>query len=123
MKRRDFLKKSPVVIGLAGSLDLLPSLMADESSSSKPSGATGTLPEDNRSADYLRRAQADKLLPKPPVVVDSSRPGDPRISPMPLAERVRRKIVPRRGFCSLSPGNGALLSGTGSVSIELEGDP
>ena len=42
---------------------------------------------------------------------------------MPLAERVRRKIVPRRGFCSLTPGNGALISGNGAVNIELACDP
>ena len=123
MKRRDFLKKSSVAIGLAGSLDLLPSLMAGESSPPKSSGQTGAPPEDNRSADYLRCAQEDKFLPKPPAFADSSRPGDTRISPMPLAERVRRRIVPRRGFCSLAPGSGALLSGTGAVNIELEGDP
>src|ERR1017187_6724348 len=120
MKRRDFLKTGAAAAGLAGSLKFLPSLTAAESDSQTSSGKT---PGENRSADYLRRAQEDKFLPKPPVVADSSGPGDVRISPMPLAERVRRKIVPRRGFCSLSPGSGALLSGTGSVSIELEGDP
>ncbi len=120
MRRRDFIKTGAVAAGLAGSLKLLPSLTAAESESQKPP-ARGA--EDNRSADYLRRAQGGKFLPKPPVVVDSSGPGDMRISPMPLAERVRRKIVPRRGFCSLSPSSGALLSGTGAVSIELEGDP
>ena len=96
MKRRDFLKRSSVAIGLAGSLDLLPSLMAGESSPPKPSGQTGAPPEDIRSADYLRRAQGDKFLPKPPVVADSYQPDAVKISPMPLAERVRRKIVPRR---------------------------
>jgi hypothetical protein len=96
MKRRDFLKKSSVAIGLAGSLDLLPSLMAGESDPPNPSGQTGASPEDNRSADYFRRAQQDKFLPKPPVFADSFRPDDVRISPMPLAERVKRKIVPRR---------------------------
>jgi alpha-L-fucosidase 2 len=123
MKRRDFLKKSSAAIGLAGSLDLLPSLMAAESSPSKPSGQTGASPGDNRSADYLRRAQQDKFLPKLPVVADSTRPGDTRITPMPLAERVRRKIVPRRGFCSLTSADGALLSGNGAMTIELDGDP
>ena len=42
---------------------------------------------------------------------------------MPLAERVRRKIVPRRGFCSLTPGTGGLISGNGAVNIELACDP
>jgi alpha-L-fucosidase 2 len=42
---------------------------------------------------------------------------------MALAERIKRKIVPQRGFCSLSPDSGALLSGNGAVNIELAGDP
>ena len=49
-----------------------------------------------------------------------------RVSPMQLAERVRRKIVPRRGFCSIAPGTTpgeALISGNGAVNIELAGDP
>jgi alpha-L-fucosidase 2 len=120
MKRRDFIKTGAVAAGIAGSLKFLPSLTAAESDSPKPP-APGA--GDNRSADYLRRAQEDKFLPKPPVFADSSGPGDVRISPMPLAERVRRKIVPRRGFCSLAPASGALLSGTGAVNIELECDP
>jgi alpha-L-fucosidase 2 len=97
--------------------------MASASDPPKPSGQTGGLPEDNRSADYLRRAQEDKFLPKPPVLAEPAGSAALRVTPMPLAERVRRKIVPRRGFCSLAPGSGALLSGTGAVNIELEGDP
>jgi alpha-L-fucosidase 2 len=123
MKRRDFIKTGAVAAGLASSLKLLPSLAAAESDSPKPSARPGALPDDNRSADYLRRAQEGKFLPKPPVVVESSQSDAVKISPMPLAERVRRKIVPRRGYCSLAPGSGALLSGTGAVSIELAGDP
>ena len=42
---------------------------------------------------------------------------------MSLAERIKRKIVPQRGFCSLSPASGDLLSGNGAVSIELTCDP
>jgi hypothetical protein len=45
---------------------------------------------------------------------------------MPLAERVRRKIVPQRGFCSTAPGtlvSDALISGNGAMNIELMGDP
>jgi alpha-L-fucosidase 2 len=123
MRRRDFLKKGSVAAGLASSLKLLPPLEAAESGPSKSSGQTGGPPEDNRSAEYLRRAHEDKLLPKTPVVAESSRPDTVQISPMPLAERVKRKIVPQRGFCSLSPGSGALLSGNGAVTIELTGDP
>ena len=93
MKRRDFLKTGAVAAGFASSLNLFPSLAAAESDSQKRSGA---LPAENRSAEYLRRAREDKFLPKPPVFADSFRPDDVRISPMPLAERVKRKIVPRR---------------------------
>lgn len=113
MKRRDFLKKSSIAAGLAGSLQFPSMLQAAESAT--PRAASGVL-DDSPSPNAF-------LPPKPPVVADSSRPGDLRISPMPVAERVKRKIVPRRGFCSLAPGNGALLSGTGAVSIELDGDP
>ena len=45
---------------------------------------------------------------------------------MPLAERVRRKIVPQRGFCSIAPGDlvsESLISGNGAMNIELMGDP
>ena len=45
---------------------------------------------------------------------------------MPLAERLKRKIVPRRGFCSIAPGelvSESLISGNGAMTIELMGDP
>jgi alpha-L-fucosidase 2 len=117
MKRRDFIKKGTIAAGLAGSLKLLPSVRADDSSPTKSRRAAGPAPAENRSADYLRRARADRFLPKTPAFANTT------IPPMPLAERVRRKIVPQRGFCSLAPGNGALLSGNGSVTIDLAGDP
>jgi hypothetical protein len=123
MKRREFLKTGAVAAGLAGSLDLLPSLAAGADDSQPPSGQTAAPQDDNRSADYLRRAQEDKFLPKLPVVAESSQPDIVKISPMPLAERVRRKIVPQRGFCSLAPGSDVLLSGNGPMSIEMPCDP
>ncbi|HEX5399709.1 MAG TPA: glycoside hydrolase N-terminal domain-containing protein, partial [Verrucomicrobiae bacterium] len=123
MRRRDFIKTGAAAAGLATSLKFLPSLSAAENDSPISPPLSGTPLGDNRSADFLRRAQSDPFLPKPPVVADSSAPGELRISPMPLAERLRRKIVPQRGFCSLMPGSGALLCGNGPMSIELEGDP
>lgn len=39
---------------------------------------------------------------------------------------MRRKIVPRRGFCSIAPGSlvsESLISGNGAMNIELMGDP
>ena len=43
---------------------------------------------------------------------------------MPLSERVQRKIVPRRGFCSVSPaGDALLISGNGAMTIETACGP
>src|SRR6185369_7340600 len=103
MKRRDFIKRGAVAAGLAGSLKFLPSLIASEGNPARSSGQAEILPEAKLSDDYISRVQQDNFLPKPPQVADSSAPDDVKISPMPLAERVRRKIVPQRGFCSLSP--------------------
>jgi alpha-L-fucosidase 2 len=120
MKRRDFLKTSAVAAGLAGTLEAFGPLAASESSSSVPAPA-GATQGDNRPADYLRRARADKYLPKSPMSARSY-----QVSPMPLAERIKRKIVPQHGFCSITPSGLAsesLLSGNGAMRIELMGDP
>ena len=43
---------------------------------------------------------------------------------MPLAERIRRNIVPRRGFCSIAPASDALLiSGNGRMTIDTSCEP
>lgn len=42
---------------------------------------------------------------------------------MPLQERIKLNVVPRRGFCSLAPGGDPLLSGNGAINIELAGNP
>src|ERR1017187_1882483 len=121
MKRRDFLKTSAAAAGLVGSLKIAPMLAAAESDPPKTSGQTGAPPTDNRPADYLHRVQGDPFLPKPPAPARSY-----EVSPMPLAERVKRKIVPQRGFCSIAPGNivsESLTSGNGAMNIELMGDP
>ncbi len=122
MKRRDFLKNGTAAVGLAGALKFVPPPSANGAESSPPAQADQSAPPvENRSADYLRRAQEDKFLPKPPLPAEPLRPGAVQISPMPLAERIRRKIVPRRGFCSICrPASGVLLSGNGAVSIELD---
>jgi len=120
MRRRDFLKKGTVAVGLASSPKLVPPLMASESSPQKPSQISGP------SADYLRRVQRDEFLPGPPAFAESSRPAGVQISPMPLAERIKRKIVPRRGFCSIAPGatlSEGLTSGNGAMNIEMTCDP
>ena len=117
MRRRDFLKTGAVAVGAVGSLKITPMLAVAKSNSQK----TGASPADNRPAEYLHRVQGDPFLPAPPVPARSY-----EISPMPLAERVRRKIVPQRGFCSIAPGglvSESLTSGNGPMNIELMGDP
>jgi alpha-L-fucosidase 2 len=119
VKRRDFLTKGTVAAGLAGSAKLLEPLEAVPAAAKAPPAQ-----EEIRSAEYLERAKRERYLPKPPVLAEPVRPGDVRISPMPLAERVRRKIVPRRGICSIAPASNAVLtSGNGAMSIETACHP
>jgi alpha-L-fucosidase 2 len=117
MKRRKFVKTSAAVAGLMGSLEISPLFAETEQESPK----TGALLADNRQAEYLKRVRGVPFLPKPPAAGRSY-----PIPPMPLGERIRRKIVPKRGFCSIAPGemvSQALTSGNGAMSIELMGDP
>ena len=77
--------------------------------------------QDNRPAEYLGRVREDRFLPKPPVPARSY-----PIPPMPVEERLRRNLVPQHGFCSIAPGelvSESLISGNGSMTIELMGDP
>jgi alpha-L-fucosidase 2 len=111
MKRRDFVKSGAATAGLVGSSSLL---LATAEGCGEIGGADQ---EDIRSADYLSRARSDRLLPKPPVHASGT------ISPMPVEERIRREIVPERGFCSLAPDGDPLICGNGAVSIEVRGDP
>ncbi len=129
MKRRDFLKKSAAVVGMASAPGLLPPLKANESAPqkpSKPSAKAGAAPEENRSAEYLRRAKEDKFLPKPPAMAESYQRAEVQVLPMALAERLKRNVVPRKGFCSITPGktvSEGLTSGNGAMNIELTCDP
>ena len=116
MKRRDFLKTSAAV-GLVGSLKFSPALAAAENNST----GSGASSADNRPAEYLHRVQGDRFLPKPPVPARTY-----PISPMPLAERLKRKLVLERGFCSIAPGDlvsDTLTTGNGKMNLELMGDP
>jgi hypothetical protein len=121
MKRRDFLRTSGAAAGLVGALDASPALAAAEGDPQKASERTAAPPVDNRPAEYVRRVQQEPFLPKLPA------PGKPYpMTPMPLAERLKRKIVPRQGFCSIAPAeavNESLISGNGAMNIELMGDP
>ncbi len=74
MKRRDFLTKGTLAAGLASSPGLLEPLLAMETGSTQStttSGQTAKVPEEIRSAEYLRRARGDKFLPKIPAYTDS----------------------------------------------------
>ena len=120
MKRRGFLKTSAAAAGLIGTVTVSPAPAAAEPEPQTTSEPTAA-PMDNRPAEYVRRVQKDPFLPKPPAAGRSY-----PISPMPLAERVRRKIVPQRGFCSVAPAeavNESLISGNGAMRVELTGDP
>jgi alpha-L-fucosidase 2 len=116
MKRRKFIKTSATAAGLVGSLELSPLLLASENESRK----TDVPLPDNRPAEYLNRVQEEPFLPKPAAGRVLS------MQPMSLEERIRRKIVPQRGFCSIAPGKlvkEALTSGNGTMNIELLGEP
>ena len=125
MKRRDFLTKSTAAAGLASSTKLLVPLEAAQSAGPKSAQTAAKAPsahQEIRSAEYLQRVRRDEFLPKPPAFRESS--GSIKISPMPLAERIRRNVVPRHGFCSISPaGDALLISGNGAMSIETACDP
>ncbi|HKO20729.1 MAG TPA: glycoside hydrolase N-terminal domain-containing protein, partial [Acidobacteriaceae bacterium] len=121
MKRRDFLKTSAAAAGLFGSLEISQTLAAAEGDPPGNSEQSGVPLADNRPPEYLHRVQGDRFLPSPPLPARSY-----SISPMPLSERIKRSIVPRRGFCSIAPGNvvsESLISGNGAMRIELMGDP
>jgi alpha-L-fucosidase 2 len=60
--------------------------------------------------------------PKPPVSVMSLSPLRERPTPMPLAERLRRGIVPKRGLCSTGVAGGTLISGDGKMMIDVAGN-
>lgn len=127
MKRRDFLTNAARVTGLAGSTMLRGRLHAAQGptpETTRPAASAQPAREENRSAEYLNRSTRDPFLPKAPVSAASARPGDVSISPMPLAERIRRQIVPRGGLCSITPASDALLlSGNGAMSIETACHP
>ncbi len=133
MERRVFLKRTAIAASVASSLKLFLPIKAIGMSSKKPSqnpsqvsGPSGATQEEIRSAEYLRRAQADKYLPGQPVFAESYQPLAVRVSPMSLAERLKRNIVPRHGFCSIVPGrtvSEGLTTGNGAMNIEMTCDP
>ena len=129
MKRRNFLKTGAAV-GLFSAAKPFTLFKTSEGNPPKPasfpgriSGPAGAVQEEIRSSEYLSRVRADKYLPKPPVFAKSKLTPAVQISPMSLEDRIRRKIVPQRGFCSLAPGGEALSSSYGAVNVEVTGNP
>ena len=116
MERRKFVKTSATAAVLAGALEASPLLAAEEDKQQKTEAPVS----DNRPAEYLENVRKEPFLPGPAARMELP------IGPMPLEERIRRNIVPQRGFCSIAPGrlvSEALTSGNGTMNIELLGDP
>jgi alpha-L-fucosidase 2 len=122
MKRRNFLKKGAVAAGLVTIPGTLLQITACNSQN-QSSGSVTEPGEEIRSSEYLKKVRAEKYLPKPPVFARSKQTPAIHISPMSLEDRVRHKLVPQRGLCSLAPGGDALIAGNGAVNIEVAGNP
>jgi len=63
---------------------------------------------------------------KEPVSIKTLVPDSLKISPMPLAERIKREVVPARGVVSIIPGGGSndqLKTGNGKMHINVDGNP
>jgi alpha-L-fucosidase 2 len=127
MRRREFLKTGTIIAGLAGSSNLILPALGEETAEQKPSRDSrpqAAAPEEIRSAEFLRRVRGEKYLPKVPAIRELTGAAGVSISPMPLEERLRRGIVPKRGFCSIAPAADAvLISGNGHMNLEMLCDP
>ncbi|NMC41660.1 MAG: hypothetical protein GYA43_10920, partial [Bacteroidales bacterium] len=112
MKRRKFLRSSAVAAGIVSIPGALLPLTSCNESSGEASVASPTGRKKRgeiRSSGYLRRAGFGKKLPKPAVSLQSHQTLQGiKITPMPLAERIRRKLVPQKGLCSIVPGGDVL---------------
>jgi alpha-L-fucosidase 2 len=122
MKRRNFLKTGAVAAGMVSIPGTLLQLTGCNSQN-QSSESLLSAEEEIRTSEYLNRVRADKYLPKPPLFAKSKQAPAIQITPMQLKDRIRRKIVPQRGFCCLEPGGEALSSGYGAVNIEVAGNP
>jgi hypothetical protein len=132
MKRRIFLKTGAVAAGagIIGTQKSTAVLTTPEENSPRTFWITGTGPglseavqDDIRSTEYLNRVRADKYLSKPPLFANSKQAPSVQILPMSLEDRIKRQIVPLRGFCCLAPGGEGLCTGNGAINIELAGNP
>lgn len=115
MKRRNFIKSSALSIGLVSTPSIL--LAAERTANKKKSEHPEFKPEEIRSAKYLNRLKSGKYSPKKPEFASTN------FSAMHLSERLKRNVVPRRGFCCIAPGGEGLSAGNGAVNIEVIGNP
>jgi alpha-L-fucosidase 2 len=129
MKRREFLKRGSLAVGVVSAPNLLVPLANGDTETRKASPASDrgpALPEDIRSPEYLRRERTGKGLSQSAEFRELHGTADVLISPMPLEERLRRNLVPQNGFCSREPGRTTaqgLTSGNGPMVIEVACDP
>ena len=126
MKRRAFFRVGSVATCLAAlntSSLLVTTACGRSQKPRRSSRMTGLAQEDLRSKDYLRRVRGEKYLTRLPAYAETKLTPPVKIIPMSLEDRIRKKIVPKCGFCSLSPGGEALISGNGAVNIELACSP
>lgn len=117
MKRRNFVKTSAAAVGLLASMKISPL----QASKYEEYPKTESFEKDNRSPEYLSQIKKKGMLSKPELAANAY-----PISPLSLTERIKQKVVPQHGFCSIMPGNNvreALISGNGTMRIELMGDP
>jgi alpha-L-fucosidase 2 len=129
MRRRIFLKRTAIAASVASSLKLFFPFRANGMDSNErleafttPSGPGGATRKEIRSADYLRRVQAENPVSGAPVFAGSLQTPDVRITPMSLGQRLQRGVVPRHGFCSTEPGrtvSEGLTTGNGAMNIEM----
>jgi hypothetical protein len=70
-----------------------------------------------------QNASAATFAPKAPVSILSLEADVPMNSPMPLAQRIKSGIVPKRGMVSTGLNGGTLISGDGKMLVELPGNP
>ena len=125
MRRRDFIKTSAVAAG-SGEFSEVGSRRFWRAGTLHPShwGKREQPPEDNRSAEYLQAfSQEDKFLPKPPAVAEADRGRRKNLADAAGGTDQAEDCAAPGHLQDLAPGNGALLSGNGAVSIELAGDP
>jgi hypothetical protein len=134
MKRRDFLKTSTAAaIALAGSQHVVQASTAGEHAQDGSAQVSGThaakaglAPGQGLPVSHPGATPASAFPPKPPVFAASRLSPGVKISPMPVEERLRRGIVPRKGFCSTASGatfSEGLTSGNGHMNIEVMCDP